>query len=114
MASIKVKFRSSTSKGDEGTLFIQVIHNRLVRQIKTSCRIHPNEWDGKNSRIRTHQAYGERVQYLKGVEAAIMRISGQVQSSVRYLTGKGIPYTTDEILQAYQSYTGRCLFHFMG
>lgn len=114
MASIKVKFRSSTSKGDEGTVFIQVIHNRQVRQIKTSYRIHLHEWDGKNSRIRMNQASGERIEYLRVVEEALIRMAGEVQSSVRYLTGKGIPYTTDDILQAYHSYTARCLFHFMG
>ena len=113
MASIKVKFRISTTKEYEGTLFIQIIHNRQVRQIKTKYRIHLHEWDEKNSRICTRQASGERKQYLKEVEAAIIRMTWQVQSSVRYLTGKGVPYTTDDILQAYHSYTGRCLFHFM-
>ncbi|MDR1502569.1 MAG: site-specific integrase, partial [Prevotella sp.] len=113
MTSIKVKFRTSTTKEYEGTLFIQVIHNRQVRQIKTKYRIHLHEWDEKNSRIRVNQASGERKQYLKEVAAAIIRIAEQIQSSVRYLTGKGVPYATDDILQAYHSYTGRCLFHFM-
>lgn len=62
MTSVKTKFRVSTTKEDEGTLFIQVIHHRQVRQIKTSYRIHSHEWDGKNSRILTHQASAERKQ----------------------------------------------------
>jgi integrase len=113
MASIKVKFRSSTSKDNEGTVFIQVIHNRQVRQIKTSCRIHSHEWDGKNSRILTHQASRERKEYLEEVQAALIRMTGQVESSVRYLTGKGAPFTTGDILQAYYSHTARCLFPFI-
>ena len=35
MASVKVKFRPSTIGGKEGTLYYQVIHNRVVRQIYT-------------------------------------------------------------------------------
>lgn len=60
------------TKKDEGTLFIQIIHNRQVRQIKTSYQIHPNEWDGKNSRIQTNQASGQRKQYLKDIQTALM------------------------------------------
>ena len=35
MASVKVKFRPSTIGGKEGTIYYQVIHNRVVRQIYT-------------------------------------------------------------------------------
>ncbi|MFT4221462.1 tyrosine-type recombinase/integrase [Dysgonomonas sp.] len=113
MASIKVKFRISTSKDNEGILFIQVIYNRQVRQIKTSYRIHLHEWDEKNSRIRVNQASGERIEYLRVVEEALIRMSEEVQSSVRYLEEKVTPYTCDDILQAYHSYTTRCLYPFM-
>lgn len=36
MASVRVKFRPSTIGGREGTLYYQVIHNRVVRQIYIS------------------------------------------------------------------------------
>lgn len=39
MASIKVKFRPSTIDGKEGTLYYQVIHNRVVRQINTDYKL---------------------------------------------------------------------------
>ena len=35
MASIKVKFRPSTASGREGSIYYQVIHGRIVRQVKT-------------------------------------------------------------------------------
>lgn len=113
MTSIKVKFRPSITKGHEGTLFIQVIHNRQVRQIKTSYRIHSHEWDEKNYRIRMNQISGERKDYLKETEAAIVRMTGQVRSSIRFLEAKGSRYTTDDILHAYHFYTERCLFPFI-
>lgn len=34
MASVKVKFRPSTQEGKEGTIYYQIIHKRVIRQIK--------------------------------------------------------------------------------
>lgn len=39
MASVKVKFRPSTIGGKEGTIYYQVIHNRVVRQIYTDYKL---------------------------------------------------------------------------
>lgn len=113
MTSTKVKFRPSTTKEEEGTLFIQVIHNRLARQIKTGYQIHLHEWDEKNSRIRMSQVERERKDYLKEAEAATTRMINQVHSSIRFLEEKGSQYTIDDILSSYHSYTERCLLHFM-
>lgn len=35
MASVKVKFRPSTIEGKEGTIYYQIIQNRVIRQLKT-------------------------------------------------------------------------------
>lgn len=51
MASIKVKFRESTVQGKEGTIYYQVIHNRIIRQIKTNYKLFPNEWSEQTSKI---------------------------------------------------------------
>lgn len=45
MASIKLKFRVSSLPEKEGTLYFQVIHERVVKQIGTSYRIYESEWD---------------------------------------------------------------------
>lgn len=44
MASIKIKFRPSTLKDKEGTVYYQVIHHRVVRQIHTDYHLLPAEW----------------------------------------------------------------------
>ena len=36
MATVKIKFRPSTVDGGQGTIFYQVIHNRVARQQKTA------------------------------------------------------------------------------
>lgn len=51
MATVKVKFRTSSVDRKEGTLYYQVIHNRVVRQISVGYKIYPMEWDGAEGRI---------------------------------------------------------------
>ena len=45
MASIKVKFRSSTNIDKEGVIYYQIIHNRVIRQQKTDYRIYAEKWN---------------------------------------------------------------------
>lgn len=51
MASVKVKFRSSTIEGKEGTIYYQIIQNRVIRQLKTDYRIFTDEWNENGSCI---------------------------------------------------------------
>lgn len=44
MASLKIKYRHSSIEGKAGTLFYQVIHNRVARQINSGYKIYPDEW----------------------------------------------------------------------
>ena len=39
MASFKLKFRPSVTQGQEGTLYFQVIHRRVVKMIYTDFHI---------------------------------------------------------------------------
>ena len=38
-------------EGREGTLYFQVIHERVARQINTGYRLFPSEWNGRTSEI---------------------------------------------------------------
>ena len=49
MASVKVKFRPSTIEGKEGTVYYQIIQNRVIRQLKTDYRIFTDEWNENGS-----------------------------------------------------------------
>lgn len=51
MASVKVKFRPSTIEGKEGTIYYQIIQNRVIRQLKTDYRIFTDEWNEVGSCI---------------------------------------------------------------
>ena len=45
MATMKVKFRASSISTKEGTLFYQVVHGRVARQVNTGYKVYPCEWD---------------------------------------------------------------------
>ena len=49
MASVKVKFRPSTQERKEGTIYYQVIHKRIVRQLATDYKIYEHEWNARKS-----------------------------------------------------------------
>ena len=51
MATIKVKFRASSVEMKEGSLYYQVIHNRLARQVHTGYKLFPSEWEAGISEI---------------------------------------------------------------
>lgn len=53
MASIKVKYRASSVKHQDGTIYYQIIHERIPRQLFTEYHIFPNEWDTKRSLVIT-------------------------------------------------------------
>ncbi len=62
MASITLKFRPSTQEGKEGVLYYQVIHDRIVRQLKTDMHIFSGEWNERKSELIIRN--GKRVEQL--------------------------------------------------
>ncbi len=51
MTSVKIKFRASTVNGSPGSIYFQIIHNRVVRQLHTDYKIYPHEWDADTESI---------------------------------------------------------------
>lgn len=45
MATVKVKWRPSAVEGRTGTIYYQIIHDRIVRQLKTDYKIFAEEWE---------------------------------------------------------------------
>ena len=45
MSSIKVKFRLSTTAHKEGTIYYQIIQNRVIRLLKTDYRLFMHKWN---------------------------------------------------------------------
>ena len=67
MASVKIKFRPSTTDGGQGTLFYRVIHNRIARQQKTGYRLYGYEWNSHLSEVVLPKFNENRKLYLSEI-----------------------------------------------
>lgn len=99
MASIKVKFRPSTIDGKEGTLYYQVIHNRVVRQINTDCKLFVSEWDNCSETVILHQdrTEVERDNYLRSIAERIKWDKEKLEKIIRNLSLSGA-FTADDVV----------------
>lgn len=102
MATVKIKFRSSSRADKAGTLFYQVIHNRVTRQIYTGYKLFPYEWNAAESKIFIPAGCDAgRSSYLSSLRgeltAGISRLSGIISRLER----AGIPYDTDKVVELY-------------
>ena len=68
MPTIKIKFRPSTIEGKEGSLFYQIIHKRVVRQIRTRYKLLPHEWNNCTAEIVLPLFSDNRRDYLLTVK----------------------------------------------
>ena len=112
MASIKVKFRPSINENKEGTIYYQIIQNRVIRQLKTAYRLFIHEWDEVNCTINIENS--SRQNYLQSIEELIDWYIKRLQSIIAHLENKRIKYTADDIISTFQKQTNeQSLFNFM-
>ena len=112
MASIKVKFRPSTNENKEGTIYYQIIQNRVIRQLKTDYRLFMHEWDEEESSIIT--ANNSRQNYIQSIEERIDWDIKRLQTIINQLENKRVKYTADDIIDTFQKQANeQSLFNFM-
>lgn len=99
MASIKVKFRPSTIDGKEGTLYYQVIHNRVVRQINTDYKLFVSEWDNHSDTVVLHKDHAEteRDNYLLFIAERIKWDKDKLEKVIQTLDQSGT-FTADDVV----------------
>ena len=112
MASIKVKFRPSINENKEGTIYYQIIQNRVIRQLKTDYRLFMHEWNEYNNVIIATN--NSRLNYLQSIEERIDWDIKRLQSIINHLGSKRQRYTTDDIISTFQKQANeQSLFNFM-
>lgn len=112
MASVKVKFRPSTIAGKEGTIYYQIIQNRVIRQLKTYYRIFTDEWNEAGSCIIVGSS--ERSNLLLSLQERMEWDLKRLDMIIRQLDNRKAGYTADDIVASFQSNTeGQSLFNFM-
>lgn len=105
MASVKVKFRPSSIDGKEGSIYYQVIHNRVVRHIAADLNVHESEWNAEASSV-TIPAWidSDRKHNLHIVQKHIIRDVLRLEHIIRDLTLKGT-CSADAIVDGYRKQT---------
>lgn len=98
MTSIKVKFRPSTIDGKEGTIYYQVIKNRVVRQQKTDYHIYANEWNGNSSEVVLPRYDKSRELYLMGIMEKIQIDIRHFDKIINTLEHYSATYSTDDVI----------------
>ena len=102
MATVRTKFRASSSEAREGTLFYQVIHNRVARQIHTGYRVYPQEWDGPHAGISLPPDAGQsRHAYLSVLRTRIAEDTARLGYIISRLDRAGRAYTAEDVVRLY-------------
>ena len=102
MTSIKVKFRPSSVEGKEGCIYIQIIHNRVVRQLNTDYRIFASEWD-ENS--ETVMANGDRTNIVNAIKERLTWDMARLKKVISQLETEQSRYTADDVITGYHKLT---------
>ena len=115
MASIKAKFRPSATASKKGAIYYQIIHNRVVRQIKTSHRIFESEWDDKATAVSIPiLSDTERKKHLQSIANRMEWDRKRLKAIIAMLDKKNECYTADDIVAKFNDQTnGQSLFIFM-
>lgn len=114
MATIKIKFRPSSLKEREGIVYYQVIHNRIIRQVKTDYRILSNEWDNTSSKLLFSTSDERRKKTLIAIHANISWDLKRFSQIIDDYDQRSSPYTSDEIVSSFANYRkGYSFFTFM-
>ena len=103
MAKAKVKFRASSVGTKEGTLYYQVIHQRMARQIHTTYRLHPGEWDADRAEIALPDAVGaQRREYLLALRDTVAADMRRLSAVMARLERTGRAYSADDVVALYR------------
>lgn len=113
MVSIKLKFRPSVVEGKEGSLYYQVIYNRVVKRIATPYRICVDEWDNDEGGI-VIKPYSQRVNYLQSIGRAVGNELERLNTIAQKICGESKVVTIGEIMVEFQrQLSGHTLFVYM-
>ena len=96
MATVKVKFRASTTEGKEGTFYYHLIHQRHQRWIRTHHHVFPDEWNDKRSAVIISD-HSNRRAYLQLVQS---KINWEMKQMLRIIHDKEMvcmPSSIDDI-----------------
>ncbi|MDR2058190.1 MAG: site-specific integrase [Dysgonamonadaceae bacterium] len=111
--SVKIKFSPSKIRGKEGVIYLQLIHNRKIKLIRTRFGIFSNEWDENAQAVNLIIDSPERTNQLFAIKSGLDAEIHQIKELTRLLEMKG-EYSVGELAELYanNSFNG-CFFPFI-
>lgn len=103
MASVKVKFRPSTIEGKEGTIYYQIIQNRVIRQLKTDYRIFTDEWNSDKECLILNTVDMMRYDYLSLIQQNIEWDNRRFQHIIQRLSSSNLQFNADTVVKEFQN-----------
>ena len=114
MTSVKITFRPSAFKEEEGTLCFRLVLGRRIRRIGTGYRLFLSEWDEcQQSVVIRPQSDDERKNYLTVLQSRIGADARRLNRIIASFERERRSYTYEDILAAWRASKGDSLFDFM-
>lgn len=114
MTSVKVKMRPSIVENKEGTVYYQLIHNRVTRQINTDYKIFPGELNKRSANIILPLFDESRKNYLLSIKEKIIWDTERLANIIEVFSKRGVSYTADEVVSSFEKQIqGTSFFVFM-
>lgn len=83
-------------------MYFQVIHERVAKQIKTSCHILESEWDEeRNEIINTSQTSDSRRKILTSIRNKIRWEKNRISNAIIDMENDGVHFTIEDIVRNY-------------
>lgn len=111
MATVRVKYRASSDDMREGTLYYQIIHNRVARQISTDYKVYEFEWDVEKCQALLEEAIDKsRKDYLESLSCGIDNELSILEHIIAKFDSANNPYTADDIVATFKATKLGCGF----
>lgn len=101
MTSVKLKFRTSTVEGKEGVIYYQIIHERVIRQIRTSHKVFSSEWNEISSEVIIPQPGDPRKIFISAISRQIKIDLSRLDQIIKSLDNRDF-YSTDDVVETFE------------
>lgn len=99
-----MRFRPSSVRDKDGTLYYQIIHMRLVKQLYTDYRLRDEEWDSESGTVViSDDCDRSRAGYLSTVKDEVKDGLARLKAIVDRLEASGKAYTVEEVASEFVS-----------
>lgn len=114
MTTVKVKLRPSTIEGKAGIIYYQIIHNRVVRRLKTEYRVFSEEWSDTRKVLLSGGISNERAGILSSIQERINWDLKRLNTIIDRFDKHNAQYTADDIIRAFATQAQeQSFFNFM-